>query len=344
MTFPFRAISLVAIVVASLGISAAATAHSDAQASKSATYEWDFMTVVPPFAKGSSVGNFLQAFAKDVEKQTNGQIKITLRPPGELPYAPAETLATVGSGRVQLGDGAAFIAGEAKSAGILQMPFLIQTPQDLKKAMVVLKPWLNKDFKKFGVTMLFYYTWPLQTTWGRGDAVASLADFKGKKLRASSSQQAYLLQKLGADPVTLTTPEVAPALQRGVVDGVTTAAYNAHPLGWGSFIKWGYLTPINDVPGMIVINTREWNKLPAPLRATVRRVAAKWQKNMLVKIPKAERLFQQALARDNDVQLIQGSKTDLAKGISIMRPYWTSWAKDNDLTPAMKAVRKAVGR
>ena len=52
----------------------------------------------------------------------------------------------------------------------------------------------------------------------------ALADLKGKTLRIGNPEQGDLAKALGAVPVTLPTPDVSPALQRGSVQYVITAA------------------------------------------------------------------------------------------------------------------------
>jgi tripartite ATP-independent transporter DctP family solute receptor len=56
-------------------------------------------------------------------------------------------------------------------------------------------------------------------------AVASPADFKGIKFRAMGPLQAAMFKSLGASAVPIPWPEVYTALQTGVVDGQTNAAF-----------------------------------------------------------------------------------------------------------------------
>jgi TRAP-type C4-dicarboxylate transport system substrate-binding protein len=308
-----------------------------------ATYNWTFMSIVPPVTTGSTVGNFHKAFAAEVEKKTNGQLVITVKSPGELPYSPTATLATVGANRVQIGDGAAFISGESKAAALTMLPFLISNVKQFTTSLKVLRPSLTSDFNRYGVQSLYTYMWPLQVGWGTGTPPQSLADFKGMKIRSSTAEQAYFFQQLGASPVTIATAEVAPSIQRGVVTGVATAAYNALPLGWGQLFKWGYLQPINIVPGFVVINKEALAELPAGIRSTLLSVAAKWQKKLLSQIPTAEARYRTGM-KGQGVTLIQPAKADQKRGASIMKPYWVKWAKDANLSTQLKAVRKVVGR
>jgi TRAP-type C4-dicarboxylate transport system substrate-binding protein len=333
-------LALAVVSLASLATAGGAAARVDAT---KATYNWTYMSIVPPVAKGSTVGNFHKLFAAEVAKATNGELVITVKSPGELPYSPAQTLSTVGANRVQIGDGAAFVAGESKAAALTMMPFLISTQKQFSASMKILRPSLQADFARYGTELLYHYMWPLQVVWGKGTAPKSLADFKGLKVRTSSAEQAYLFQKLGANPVTLTTAEVAPSLQRGVVNGVATAAYNALPLGWGQLVDWGYLQPINIVPGFVVVNKEALAQLPQNIRTILRQIAAKWQSKLLTQIPRAEGRYREGMAGQG-VKLINSTAADQRRGVGIMKPYWTTWAKDNNLTTQLSAVRRLLGR
>jgi C4-dicarboxylate-binding protein DctP len=58
------------------------------------------------------------------------------------------------------------------------------------------------------------------------NAITNLASFKGKKIRTTGgSIQNDTLTALGASPMVVAAPEVTPALQQGVIDGVLTTAY-----------------------------------------------------------------------------------------------------------------------
>jgi len=334
-------IALAAFTVTALAIAGSASARSDVR--KAETINWTFMSIVPPVTKGSSVGNFHRSFAREVEQRTNGQLKITIKTPGELPYAPAQTLANVGANRIQIGDGAAFVSGESKAVALTMMPFLIAKQKQFVAAVKLIRPTLTADFNRFGVESLYTYMWPPQIVWGKGDAPSSMKGFKGMKIRTSTAEQAYLFSQLGASPVTLSTPEVAPSLQRGVVTGVTTAAYNALPSGWGQLLDWAYLQPVNITPGFVVVNKQALAGLPQNLRTILRQVALKWQIKMQTQIPRAEERYREGMSKLG-VRLVQPNAADQKLGVVMMRPYWTKWAKDNNLSKQLTAIRRLLGR
>lgn len=338
---------MVALVVAGCGSgdsssSTGSTSGGSSGSSSSGTIKWDMIVPVPPSQTGFSVTNFVEDFAREVKERTNGQLQITVRPPGELPYTADQTLATVGGGKVEMGDTAAFIAAESKVGALPQLPYLVQSPEEFYRILPDLQTALQPDLDRFGAALLASYSYPVQTLWGRGDAPSSLRDLSGKDVRASSPEQAYLLRRLGANPVSLVSADVATSVQRGVVDAITTSGFNAFGAGW-SFLQWGYLSPVNDVPGFWVVNRKALDGLPEDVRSTLQDVAQEYQDKMESAIPDLESRGLDGL-KSQGTKLVDGNDGDIALGTSIMSPYWDTWASDNNLTDLMDKVKQSLGR
>lgn len=94
---------------------------------------------------------------------------------------------------------------------------------DLKLAVDAYREVFNARLEeKFGVTAAAI--WPFGPQVFLCDSeMTSLADLDGLKVRSFTASMSTLLENLGATPVTLSFPEVYPALQRGVAScGVTS--------------------------------------------------------------------------------------------------------------------------
>jgi TRAP-type C4-dicarboxylate transport system substrate-binding protein len=334
-------LALLALLILIAAVAAGAAQANQARARE--TINWDFLVPTAVNPRAASMANFEQAFANSVFKKTNGQLKITLRSPGELPFSLTQTMQAVSNNQVQIGDGSAFLAGDNKMTYMALLPGLINTQKQFFVVSKLLNQELNKELAQFNVTRLFTYMWPAQILWGTGTPPKSIADMKGKKVRTNGDQQAYLFQKLGATPVSLTSPEVPPALQRRVVDAATTAAFNAWPGGWANLITWGYLQPVNITPSYIIVNQKSLNSLPKNIRTILLSEAALWEKKMQVQIPKVEALYRKALERSG-VTLVAANPNDNKIIRNIMRPYWQEWANKNGMADAMKTAKRALGK
>ena len=306
------------------------------------SFEWDFMVVQGATGKGG-VGDQLQAFADEVDKRTDGRLKITLRAPGEVPYTMDKLLATVGAGRVEMGDLGIVSTGESKVIGMFGLPFLITSAEAHDKTVETLMPYLQEDLDKYGVTdPVFFYHQPVQTVWGQGDPPAQLSDLKGRQIRASSPEQAQLFEELGAKPATLIAAEVGSSLERNVIDSLASSGLNILATGWNESLDWGYTTPLGYLTGMIVVSQDAMDELPDDLRTTLNEVGQEFQTSMFDYIDQAEDDAREKL-KEGGVDIVEGNPGDEQAGVEIMAPYWEKWAQDNGQTDALRAVRSALG-
>jgi TRAP-type C4-dicarboxylate transport system substrate-binding protein len=94
---------------------------------------------------------------------------------------------------------------------------------DLKGAVEAYREVFNARLaEKFGVKAAAIWPFGPQVFLCNAD-ISSLADLDGLKVRSFTASMSTLLENLGATPVTLSFPEVYPALQRGVAScGVTS--------------------------------------------------------------------------------------------------------------------------
>ena len=325
-------------VLAAVGIAMPAVAQPKPAA-------WDFVLNV---GMTHPVAQMEQEFVEDVKKRTNGQLVITMRPPGELPYKLTEYLRVTGQNNSQMADVyMGFLAGDSKIAVLTGLPFLVGTPDELKKAMTVLDPMIREDFARFGADILTWFTWPEQNIWGRGKPIQTVDDFKGRKIRTTSPEQSEMIKRLGGVPISLTAPEVPSAAQRGVMDGVVTAAFNLLGSKWNEFTEWGYIADIHiGGPAYILVNKGSLAALSPEVRKQLQEAAGVLQAKMLKEIPVREYSDRQLLETQYKIKLYKASPADVARMRKEMEPYWDEWAKQGGpkLVEALAAVKKALGR
>jgi len=306
---------------------------------------WDFVLNV---GMTHPVAQMEQEFVDDVKKRTGGQLVITMRPPGELPYKLTEYLRVTGQNNSQMADVyMGFLAGDSKIAVLTGLPFLVGTPDELKKAMTVLDPMIREDFARFGADILTWFTWPEQNIWGRGKPIQTVDDFKGRKIRTTSPEQSEMIKRLGGVPISLTAPEVPSAAQRGVMDGVVTAAFNLLGSKWNEFTEWGYIADIHiGGPAYILVNKGSLAALSPEVRKQLQEAAGVLQAKMLKEIPVREYSDRQLLETQYKIKLYKASPADVARMRKEMEPYWDEWAKQGGpkLVEALAAVKKVLGR
>ena len=280
-------------------------------------------------------------FTEEIEKATNGELKVRLHLAGTLQINASNITQAVGGNVVQVGDDL-FNSGNIPVAGILRLPMLIQSYEDFTKADAVLKPYIEKAYREKGSTLLASYTYPLQFIWGRKKLV-SLDDIKGMKLRVAQPEQGEFVRKFGGTSITMSAPEVPSALDRGVVDGIFTAGVGA--VLWKDLLKYGYVLIINVNNSYFIANTEAFNKLSPDLQAKLRKVAqdsARWDQETMQK-EEAESVKVLTAA---GYTFTKATPEENARAVEAMKPYWDEWAKSRgpDIIEALAKVRTALGR
>jgi TRAP-type C4-dicarboxylate transport system substrate-binding protein len=301
--------------------------------------EWNFYMhqSAPNFATSRGA----KLFTEEIEKATNGELKVRLHLAGTLQINASNITQAVGENVVQMGDDL-FNSGNIPVAGIPRLPMLIQSYDDFVKADAVLKPYLDKTFAEKGVTILSSYTYPMQFIWGR-KKIESLEDIKGLKLRVAQPEQGEFVRRFGGTSITMSAPEVPSALDRGVVDGIFTAGVGA--VLWKDLLKYGYVLIINVNNSYFIANTEAFNKLSRELQAKVRQVAqdsARWDQETMQK-EEAESV--QTLTAMG-YTFTKGTPDDTTRAVNTMKPYWDEWASSRgpDVIEALGKVRTALGR
>jgi len=101
--------------------------------------------------------------------------------------------------------------------------------------------------------------------------IASLEDFKGKKIRAASRWLLEMLGGSGAVPVSVPWSDCYMALQTGTIDAVLTNLDGIHNSKLDEIGKNIYLCPQiwNSSAFTITMNTDTWNKLPNDIQEQI---------------------------------------------------------------------------
>ena len=98
-----------------------------------------------------------------------------------------------------------------------------------------------------------------QVFWCRSP-IASLADFRGKKVRVFSKTMIDFLNGVGATRVSMAFPEVVPSLQRGVIDCAVTGTLSGNTGGWGEVTTHRYPLALGWAVRFTAVNLNSWKR------------------------------------------------------------------------------------
>ena len=216
------------------------------------------------------------AWGKEVEKRTNGKVKIE--------YYPGQTLTKakqVYDGTVQGMSDIGFCLF-AYNRGRFPLMEVVDLPLGYPSGKVATQV-ANEVYKKFkpkeldDVKVMYLHAHGPGLLHTKDKAVKKMEDLKGLKIR-SHGTTAKVVEALGGTPVAMPMPELYQALQRGVVDG------GMYPVetnkGWrmAEVVKYctenysnAYTTTF-----YVVMNKAKWNSLPKDAQEVIMQINEEW--------------------------------------------------------------------
>ncbi|MEA2107992.1 MAG: TRAP transporter substrate-binding protein [Pseudomonadota bacterium] len=217
-----------------------------------------------------------EAWAKEIEKRSNGQVEITVYPGGTLTKAP-QVYDGVVNGISDIGMSCfAYTRGRFPLLEGLDLPVGYPDGKTATKvATAITKEFNPKEVQDTKV--LYVHAHGPGVLHTKKKAVQQLADLKGMKIR-STGLSAKIVKTLGALPVAMPQGDTYEALQKGTVDG--TIGPIEVLKGWkqGEVIK--YSTDIPDIgyttSMFVVMNKGKWQALPDNLKKIFEDVSAEW--------------------------------------------------------------------
>ena len=182
--------------------------------------KWDMPVPYP--AGNFHTKNGLQ-FAQDIEKATNGSLKIQVHPAGSLIKHP-EIKRAVRQGSAPIGEIlASLAANEAPVYGFDSLPFLATGYAGAKKLYAVQRPYLEKQLASEGLMLLYSAPWPPQGLYAKRE-LKSVDDLKGLKFRTYNPMIGRIASLAGSIPTQIEVPDLATAFATGRVDVMITSA------------------------------------------------------------------------------------------------------------------------
>lgn len=300
---------------------------------------WNLYTFMPSM---NASAKRIAVMLEDVSKATDGKLTVRMHMGGSLQINTTTISQAVADNVVQMGDDSFFV-GSVPIGGVLHLPLLVRNYEEFAAASKILDPYIDAAYQKKGVILLGKYHFPPSVVWST-KKVTGLGDLKAQKIRTVTPEQREFLTQFGATGVTIGSAEVAPALERGVIDGVLTSSAGGGVL-WKDLLKYNYRFPVSYPQSVLIANAEAFRKLSPDVQARVRKIVAEAmpsvtqvmrdEEDSLTKKFAAEGMIVTAVAPE---QVMEVSKK--------FPPFWESWAKTRgpEVVEALGRVRKTIGR
>ncbi|MEN6333142.1 MAG: TRAP transporter substrate-binding protein [Phycisphaerales bacterium] len=243
-----------------------------APAAKGKAIELSYSVFFPPTHIQAQTAD---AWAKEVEKRTNGQVKITMYAGGTLTN-PQQCYEGVVNGISDIGMSCfAYTQGRFPLLEGLDLP--LGYPNGHVATQVATELTQKYQPKEVSDVHILYVHAHGPGLLASKKSVKSLDDLKGLKIRSTGLSQ-KIVTALGATPVAMPQSDTYESLSKGVVDATLCPIETLKGWKQGEVINSvtdatavGYTTAM-----FVAMNKAKWDALPADVQKTITEVSAEW--------------------------------------------------------------------
>jgi TRAP-type C4-dicarboxylate transport system substrate-binding protein len=218
----------------------------------------------------------MERWAKELEKRTNGKVKVQTFPGGTL--LPAKNILDgVIAGTADIGNFAmSYQPGRFPVSEAVDLPIGFTSAKVASLVLYdLIEKYHPKEFEKVKILTLF--TCP-PTAFMTSRPVRSLKDLQGLELRVSGTG-ADVVKRLGGIPIAMPQSETPEAIQKGVVKGIVSSMEILKDFNFAAYCPYATEANLFVVSFAVVMNRDKWNALPADVQKVMddlRRDQALW--------------------------------------------------------------------
>jgi TRAP-type C4-dicarboxylate transport system substrate-binding protein len=276
--------------------------------------------------KHPMVGAVIEPFAKKLAELSGGKLTVRMYPGGALNSAPPKQYSMLLDGVADIAFGLSGYTGDlfpisnAISVPVAKVTTSVSGTEALWNAIDLVS-------SEYDAKVLAVWTNGARVLITRKQAVRTLEDMKGMKIRVTAATDVPFVEALGASPVAQPVTVINQNLQNGTIDGIII-----DPSGIASFKLWepaNYITtniPSGNSAFFLLMNKATYNGLSAEEKGWVDAASGKWLSLSGAREYDVHTDTGLEVARKNKVEVFPLSDAERAR-----------W--DQALTPALAAYR-----
>lgn len=283
----------------------------------------------------------MKPFAGNVNRDAKGALEVELYPNGALGRNPAQQAQMVLDGVADI----AFIVppftpGRYPESEVLELPGLFE---NLREGTLVYTRLVSagviKDFEQF-FPVAVWATPPFSIH--SAVPLKSLADLKGKKVRAAGTMQIEALKSLGAVPVGIPPPEVPEAISRRTIDAATSQPSVVFDFGYDRVTSTHYFVRLGVVPLVVMMNRKKFDSLPSAGQQALRTYSLDWMAKVYSdEITHYDRELIKRLEADPKRKVVIPTRADQEAARAAFEPVIQAWVgrspRNGELYKAVRA-------
>jgi len=305
-------------------------------------------------AKAPAHTKMLVPWAKQVEKNSGGKVKIEIYPAMSLGGKPPQLIRQARDGVVDIvWTVNGYTPGLFPRTEVFELPFIhTNNPAATSRAMFdMYESDLKAEYK--GVEVMFLFVHAGQGIQMVDKLVRKPSDMKGLKMRIPTRTGAWIIQALGATPVGMPVPQLPQALAKKIVDG--------------AFIPWEIIPPLKiqnqtkyQIEGankvrfgtttfQVSMNQGRWDGLPADVKKAFKDASGAdwWQEVGKIWAANDDGGIKVAVGSGNKhIQLTQAETDEFQKVLEPVVDRWIAEVKSKgiDGTALVAKARKLIAK
>ena len=214
-----------------------------------------------------------QIFADEVNKRSNGKLKIEVYPSKQL-FGVREVMGAVASGAVELGGilGVVSFPPINKNFNVASFPGLFNSWEQqrgfFQNSSKGKEIW-GELTKKTNSTLIMYNPVGPVMNFSSARELTGVDAMKGLKARRLLKTDEPMWDALEANRISLPTGEVYTSLQTGMIDTISSPPGSIEAYSWWEFLKFGQKPYQYFADAYIMANSTWFNSLPADLQKII---------------------------------------------------------------------------
>lgn len=263
------------------------------------------------------LGQNLLNFQKEVERESNGDLKIEIYPSAQL-YKDKEVPQAVASGAIEMGVASLTrFAGTVPAVDIFYVPFMFDSPEKVVKATAPnssIRKSLDAAILKTGTRVLWWQAYGSSILLTKKDIIKTPADMKGKKVRVFGKTLGDTVVTVGGAPTMMSGSKQFLAYQRGTVDAGMTGITAVKSRKLYEVMDHMTLTYNADIEFIVIVNEGMWQSLTEQERAIITKAGLRVEKELRQKMGTIEQdTLQYVSDKINVVDLTDAERNDWRK-------------------------------
>jgi TRAP-type C4-dicarboxylate transport system substrate-binding protein len=279
----------------------------------------------------------MKPFAETVQRETNDGVVFDLFPNGALGRNPGQQPQMVIDGVADLAWVVqSYSPGRFPDTEVLELPGMFK---DLRESSLVASGLgarhVLKDYGDFYIVGLWATApYSIHTNF----PVNSIADLKGKTIRASSKNESAALRAFGAVPIGMPVTEIPEAISRGTISGTTSHMSPFFDFGLDRVTNNHFFIGLGVVPLAVLMNKRKFDALPEASRAVIERNAGDALANKWIdSITSYNAANLEKLKSNPKNKVVFPSQAELDEAQKVLAPVREEWVAASERHKELKA-------